>query len=138
MELYARRRGISERLEGQAMLPSVVRHLNVLSRQLARLKVKVGGRNEAEVTEITDRHKSQWPSMNLGFKVLPHLKKRAPDKQRKNRIPGCLEGKGNKYRTKGMWQVQCNQCKEFGHRESTAKCVINGTKKGRVVQRDGL
>ncbi|KAL1554008.1 hypothetical protein AAHA92_14614 [Salvia divinorum] len=127
MELYARRRGISERLEGQAMLPSVVRHLNVLSRQLARLKVKVGGRNEAEVTEITDRHK-----------VLPHLKKRAPDKQRKNRIPGCLEGKGNKYRTKGMWQVQCNQCKEFGHRESTAKCVINGTKKGRVVQRDGL
>ncbi|KAG6427693.1 hypothetical protein SASPL_111939 [Salvia splendens] len=73
--------------------------------------------------------KSQWPSMNLGFKVLPPLLKRAPGRPRKNRITGCLEGKGNKSRTKGMWQVQCNQCKEFGHRESSAKCVFNETKK---------
>ncbi|KAL1544146.1 hypothetical protein AAHA92_21037 [Salvia divinorum] len=118
MELYARRRDIGERLEGHTMLPIVVRHLNVLSRQLGHLKVKVGGRGEAE-----------WPSMDLGFKVLPPLKKRAPGRQRENRILGCLEGKGNKSRTKGMWQVQCKQCKEFGHRESSAKCVFNGTKK---------
>ncbi|KAG6400644.1 hypothetical protein SASPL_137485 [Salvia splendens] len=41
MELYARRRDIGERLEGHTMLPVVVRHLNVLSRQLSNLKVKV-------------------------------------------------------------------------------------------------
>ncbi|XP_041995668.1 uncharacterized protein LOC121745779 [Salvia splendens] len=196
MELYARRRDIGERLEGHTMLRIIDRHLNVLSRQLGNLKVKVGGMGEAEVTEITDRHKvirhvvnlaqhtcscrewqvsgkpcphalvvitshrnpkmedylhpyfsvslfrlaytgiispfpdkSQWPSIDLGFKVLPPLKKKAPGRQRKHRIPGCLEGKGNKSRTKGMWQVQCKQCKEFGHRESSAKCVFNGTKK---------
>ncbi|XP_047948887.1 uncharacterized protein LOC125194687 [Salvia hispanica] len=196
MELYARRRDIGERLEGHTMLPIVVRHLNVLSRKLGHLKVKVGGMGEAEVTEITDKHKvirhvvnleqhtcscreweisgkpcphalavitshrnpkmedylhpyfsvrlfrlayagvispfpdkSQWPSMNLGFKVLPPLAKRAPGRPRKNRIPGCLESKGNKSRTKGMWQVQCKRCKEFGHRDSSAKCVFNGTKK---------
>ncbi|KAG6417538.1 hypothetical protein SASPL_119721 [Salvia splendens] len=167
MELYARRRNIGERLEGHTMLPIVVRHLNVLSRKLGQLKVKVGRMGEAEVTEITDRHKvirhvvdfeqhtclcrewqvsrkpcphalavitsrrnpkmkdylhpyfsvslfrlayagiispfpdkSQWPSMNLGFKVLPPLHKRAPGRPRKNRIPGCLEGNGNKSRTK--------------------------------------
>ncbi|XP_041999717.1 uncharacterized protein LOC121749194 [Salvia splendens] len=138
MELYARRRNIGERLEGHTMLSIVVRHLNVLSRKLGQLKVKVGGMGEAEVTGITDRYKvirhvvdleqhtcsckewqvlgkpcphalavitsrrnpkmedylhpyfsvslfrlayarvispfpdkSQWPSMNLGFKVLP-------------------------------------------------------------------
>ncbi|KAG6407804.1 hypothetical protein SASPL_130803 [Salvia splendens] len=56
MELYARRRNIGQRLEGHTMLPIVVRHLNVLSRKLGHLKVKVGGMGEAEVTEITDRH----------------------------------------------------------------------------------
>ncbi|KAL1554824.1 hypothetical protein AAHA92_15339 [Salvia divinorum] len=91
MELYALRRDIGERLEGHATLPIVVRHLNVLSRQLGHLKIKVGGRGEAEVTKITYR-----------YKVLPPLKKRASGRQRKNRIPGCLEGKGNKSRTKGM------------------------------------
>ncbi|XP_042059580.1 uncharacterized protein LOC121804105 [Salvia splendens] len=59
MELYARRRNIGERLEGHTMLPIVVRHLNVLSRKLGQLKVKVGGMGEAEVTEITDRHKEE-------------------------------------------------------------------------------
>ncbi|KAG6416104.1 hypothetical protein SASPL_123528 [Salvia splendens] len=37
IELYARRRDIGERLEGHTMLPNVVRHLNVLSRQLGNL-----------------------------------------------------------------------------------------------------
>ncbi|KAG6437274.1 hypothetical protein SASPL_102187 [Salvia splendens] len=57
MELYARMRNIGERLEGHTMLPIDVRHLNVLSSKLGQLKVKVGGMREAEVTEITDRHK---------------------------------------------------------------------------------
>jgi hypothetical protein len=65
MELYARRRRrrrrrIGETFEGHVMLvmlPIVVSQLNVLSRQLGHLKVKEGGREEAEVTEITDSHK---------------------------------------------------------------------------------
>ncbi|XP_047942757.1 uncharacterized protein LOC125189528 [Salvia hispanica] len=65
MELYARRRDIGERLEGHTMLPIVVHHLNVLSRQLGNLKVKVGGMGEAEVTEITDRHKVLRHVVNL-------------------------------------------------------------------------
>ncbi|KAG6427161.1 hypothetical protein SASPL_111401 [Salvia splendens] len=59
MELYARKRDIGERWEGHTMLPIVVRHLNVLSRQLGNLKVKVGGMGEAEVTEITNTHKEE-------------------------------------------------------------------------------
>ncbi|KAL1555142.1 hypothetical protein AAHA92_15619 [Salvia divinorum] len=95
MELYAKREDIGERLEGQTILPIVVRHLNVLGRQMGHLKVKVGGRGETE-----------WPSMDLGFKVLPSLIKRAHDRQKKNRIPGCLEGRGNKCTTKRMWQEE--------------------------------
>jgi hypothetical protein len=39
------------------MLPIVVRQLNIMSRQLANLKVQEGGRDEAEVTKITSNQK---------------------------------------------------------------------------------
>ncbi|KAL1533994.1 hypothetical protein AAHA92_15727 [Salvia divinorum] len=52
-------KNFSKRFQGHAMLLIVVCHLNVLSRQLGHLKVKVSGRDEAEVTEITDRHKEE-------------------------------------------------------------------------------
>ena len=39
------------------MLPIVVRQLYAMSRQLGHLHVKEGGRDEAEVTEITQKHK---------------------------------------------------------------------------------
>jgi len=49
--------------------------------------------------------KSQWQPVELGFKVLPPLSKREVGRQRRNRIPGFLEGKGNKKpRTKGLYQ----------------------------------
>ncbi|KAF0890803.1 hypothetical protein E2562_004288 [Oryza meyeriana var. granulata] len=45
--------------------------------------------------------KSQWPKVNLGFKLLPPLAKRDVGRQRKNRIVGCLEKGGGKPKTKG-------------------------------------
>jgi hypothetical protein len=167
-----------------------------MSRQLGHLNPKEGGRDEAEVTEITATHKvirhvvnleqhtctcrewqvsrkpcphvlaliitkrnpkmedylhpyfsvyhfriayggiikplpdkSQWPKVDLGFKVLPPLTKREVGRQWKNMKTGCLENKGNKPRSKGMWQVQCKTCFAFGHRQSSPKCPCNGPKK---------
>ena len=57
MELYARRRRIGEKFRGHIMLPVVVRQLYAISRELGHLKIKEGGREEAEVTEVTDSHK---------------------------------------------------------------------------------
>lgn len=57
MELYAKRRRIGEKFEGHVMLPIVVRQLNAMSRQLGHLNIKEGGKDEAEVTEITATHK---------------------------------------------------------------------------------
>ncbi|KAF0908734.1 hypothetical protein E2562_028359 [Oryza meyeriana var. granulata] len=44
--------------------------------------------------------KSQWPKVNLGFKLLPPLTKRGIGRQRKNIIVGCFEKGGGKPRTK--------------------------------------
>uniref|UniRef100_A0A0A8ZEQ7 SWIM-type domain-containing protein n=1 Tax=Arundo donax TaxID=35708 RepID=A0A0A8ZEQ7_ARUDO len=78
------------------------------------------------IQPLTD--KFQWPKVNLGFRLLPPMTKRSVGRQRKNRIPGCLEKKG---RTKGLWQITCNSCGGKGHRESGPKCPNNGTKKKR-------
>lgn len=76
------------------------------------------------IPHITD--KNQWPQVDKGFKLLPPLcKKRGVGRQRKNRIPSCLEkGKGKLKR-----QVKCKKCGELGHRQASAKCRLNGTKK---------
>jgi len=76
---------------------------------------------------LTD--KSQWAKVDIGFKLRPPLAKRPVGRQRKNRIPSCLESKGSKPRTKGMWQVQCQRCLGRGHRTTSPKCPLNGTKK---------
>jgi len=74
--------------------------------------------------------KSQWQPVELGFKVLPPLSKREVGRQRRNMIPGFLEGKGNKKpRTKGLYQQQCKGCLAFDHRSTSPKCPLNGTKK---------
>jgi len=52
MELYAKRRRIGAKFEGHTMLPIVVRQLQVMSRKLDHLKVKEGGMDESEVSEI--------------------------------------------------------------------------------------
>ncbi|WVZ87975.1 hypothetical protein U9M48_034546 [Paspalum notatum var. saurae] len=204
MDLFARRRRIGEKLDGHTMLPIVVRQLHASSRQLGHLRVLEGGRDEAEVTEVTASHKvirhvvnlkqhtctcrgwqvsgkpcphslalitsyrnprmedfmhpyysvkhfrlayagvikplpdkDQWPKVDLGFKVMPPLATRPVGRQRKNRIPGCLENKGNKPRSKGLFQVQCKTCFEFGHRASSPKCCFNGPKKRKSRAKKG-
>jgi len=82
MELYARRRRIGEKFEGHIMLPIVVRQLHALSRQLGHLKIKDGGRDEAEVTEVTDSQKIIRHVVNI-----------------KNHICTCRE-----------WQVSVKSC----------------------------
>jgi hypothetical protein len=57
MELYAGRRRIGEKFEGHVMLPLVVRQLYAMTRQLGHLNIEAGGRDEAQVSEVTALHK---------------------------------------------------------------------------------
>jgi len=77
--------------------------------------------------------KSQWPRVELGFKLLPPLSKRPVGRQRKNIFPSFMEDKGNKPRGKGLYQVQCKGCLAFGHRSTSPKCPLNGTKKRQLA-----
>lgn len=79
---------------------------------------------EGVIPCITD--KSQWPIVNKDFKLQPPVPKpRTVPRQRKNMIPSCLEkGKGKIRR-----QVKCPRCGGLGHRQSSQKCPLNGTKK---------
>lgn len=79
---------------------------------------------EGVIPCITD--KSQWPTVNKDFKLQPPVPKpRTVPRQRKNMIPSCLEkGKGKIRR-----QVKCPRCGGLGHRQSSQKCPLNGTKK---------
>lgn len=75
------------------------------------------------VPVITDR--SQWPQVDKGFKVLPPIaKKRGVGRQKKNRYLSCLERTG-----KATRQVRCEGCGELGHRKTSWKCSLTGTKK---------
>jgi hypothetical protein len=72
---------------------------------------------------ITDRH--QWPNVEKDFICHPPLgKKRGVGRQRKNRIPSCLERSG-----KATRQVRCEGCGELGHRRGSWRCALTGTKK---------
>ncbi|RLN16694.1 hypothetical protein C2845_PM02G27510 [Panicum miliaceum] len=74
---------------------------------------------------ITDRN--QWPEVDKGFKLYPPLgKKRVVGRQRKNRIPSCLERSG-----KAIRQVKCDGCGEKGHRRGSWKCHLTGKKRGK-------
>lgn len=79
---------------------------------------------EGVIPCITD--KSQWLTANKDFKLQPPVPKpRTVPRQRKNMIPSCLEkGKGKIRR-----QVKCPRCGGLGHRQSSQKCPLNGTKK---------
>lgn len=88
------------------------------------------------IQPLTD--KSQWPKVNLGFKLLPPLVKRSVGRQWKNRIKGCLEKGGSSRKdVKGKWQVLCKRCGERGHRETSSKCCYNGTKKRKSHAKQG-
>jgi hypothetical protein len=79
------------------------------------------------IKPLTD--KSQWAHVEMEFKLKPPLQKRRVGRQRKNRIPSCVEQKGNKAKGKGKWQVQCRNCLGLGHRTTSPKCPLNGAKK---------
>ena len=75
------------------------------------------------IPSITDR--SQWPEVDKGFTLQPPVqKKREPGRLRKNRIKPARETGG-----KATRQVRCPNCREYGHRASSWKCALNGTKK---------
>lgn len=92
-----------------------------------------------EIEPMTD--KTQWPKVELPFVVGAPLGKRGVGRQKKLRIKGCLEGGGGKSKAasiaggkegkKQMVQgpVTCQRCGAQGHRQSSYKCPMNGTKK---------
>nr|XP_034568863.1 uncharacterized protein LOC117833468 isoform X1 [Setaria viridis]XP_034568864.1 uncharacterized protein LOC117833468 isoform X1 [Setaria viridis] len=74
-------------------------------------------------SNITDRN--QWPEVEKQFKLYPPVaQKRGVRRQRKNRIPSCLERTGKIKR-----QVKCDNCDEKGHRKGSWRCELTGTKK---------
>ena len=80
------------------------------------------------IPSITD--KQQWPTVDKGFKVFPPVakKKKGPRRQRKNRILSCLERIG-----KATRQMTCKSCGELGHRATSWRCPLTGTKKGMFI-----
>lgn len=63
------------------------------------------------VPPMTDR--TQWPVVDLGFKVHVPKQKRCAGRPRVQRIRGFLEP--------GRKRVKCKRCKRFGHFEKTCK-----------------
>ncbi|XP_052161924.1 uncharacterized protein LOC127779225 [Oryza glaberrima] len=63
------------------------------------------------VPPMTDR--TQWPVVDLGFKVHVPKQKRGAGRPRVQRIRGFLEP--------GRKRVKCKRCKRFGHFEKTCK-----------------
>jgi hypothetical protein len=59
-------------------------------------------------------NRSQWPEVDLGFKVWPPLLGRAAGRPRVVRIRGSLEKNATK-------KVRCKRCGELGHFAKTCK-----------------
>jgi len=75
------------------------------------------------IPSITDRN--QWPEVDKGFTLHPPIqKKKEPGRMRKNRIKPASERSG-----KATRQVRCPNCLEYGHRATSWKCHLTGTKK---------
>jgi hypothetical protein len=70
------------------------------------------------VEPIPDR--SQWPVVDLGFKVYPSLLGRRAGRPRVVRIRGFLEKRATKKK------VRCKRCGGFGHFEKTCKLAELG------------
>jgi len=81
---------------------------------VARFRAAYAGRVEA----MTDR--SQWPEVDLGFKVYPPFLGRAPGRPKMQRRRGGLEKNANKKK------VQCSRCKGFGHFAKTSMLGMVG------------
>ena len=76
---------------------------------VARFKATYADRIEP----IPDR--SQWPVVDLGFKVYPPLLGRGAGRPKVVRQRGCLEKNANKKK------VKCPRCGDFGHFQKTCK-----------------
>ena len=81
---------------------------------VARFRAAFEGRVEA----LPDR--SQWPVVDLGYKVYPPLLGRSTGRPRKVRIRGCLEKNATKKK------VKCSRCKEYGHFAKTCQLPVVG------------
>jgi len=84
---------------------------------------------EGRVEPMTDR--SQWPEVDLGFKVHPPLLGRPAGRPKVQRVRSYLENNPNKKK------VRCKRCGGFGHFAKTCKLDMVGedgetaTKKGK-------
>jgi hypothetical protein len=76
------------------------------------------------IPHITD--KQQWPVVDKGFKVFPPAvkEKKGPSRTKKKRHLSYLERSG-----KATRQVICKSCGEPGHRATSWRCRLTGTKK---------
>jgi hypothetical protein len=101
------------------------------------------------IEPLPDR--SQWVKVDLEQEIGAPLGRRSVGRQRKNRIKGALEGgSGGKNKTEkekfnyeGMktekakkrikGPTTCRNCGLLGHRASSYKCELNGTKKRQVI-----
>jgi hypothetical protein len=81
---------------------------------VARFKVAYADRIEP----LPDR--SEWPVVDLRYKVYPPLLGRGAGRPKVQRIRGCLEQKANKKK------VKCRRCKGFGHFAKTCKLAEIG------------
>ena len=73
---------------------------------------------EGRVEAMPDR--SQWPEVDLGFKVYPPLLGRALGRPKVQRQRGCLEKRATKKKAK------CSRCRGFGHFAKTCKLEMVG------------
>ncbi|KAF0906251.1 hypothetical protein E2562_009255 [Oryza meyeriana var. granulata] len=106
VEKMALRRDVGRKLE-DGILPNVMKELNNATSSLKMFKAAYAD----WVAAMIDR--SQWPEVDLGFKVHPPRQKRGVGRPRVQRIRGCLEP--------GRRRVMCRRCKGFGHFEKTCK-----------------
>ena len=73
---------------------------------------------EDRIEPIPDR--SQWPVVELGFKVFPPLLGRGAGRPKVQRHRGCLEKRASKKK------VKCRRCGDFVHFSKTCKEVEIG------------
>ena len=79
-----------------------------------------------------------WPKVDFAKEVGAPLGKRGVGRQRKNRFKSCLEGGSSKKKPANesekakkiiRGKFKCPNCGELGHRKTSYKCPLNGTKK---------